>query len=179
MNEKGRYTKYARDIATVPMCASLIIISSWISIPLPVSFTLQTLAIFTVCLLFDLKISFTSVFLYVLIGVVGLPVFSGFGAGISSIIGPTGGFILSFLLFPFLIGLIKKRSYVLAMSVCTLVCYIIGTLWFYFVYGADGNASFISILSICVLPFIVTDIFKIALAYFICKRLSKIKFFKQ
>ena len=179
MNSKRRYQKYAQDIATVSMCIALIIISSWISIPFPISFTLQTLAIFIVCLLFDFKISFISVLLYVFMGIVGVPVFSGFNAGFSLIVGPTGGFILSFLLFPFFISVLKKSSFFIATFTCTLLCYIIGTLWFCFIYSGSGEMGIVSILAICVFPFIIPDTLKILLACALCKRLSKIKLKEQ
>ena len=179
MNSKRRYHKYAQDIATVSMCTALIIISSWISIPFPISFTLQTLAIFIVCLLFDFKISFISVLLYVFMGIVGVPVFSGFNTGFSFIVGPTGGFILSFLLFPFFISTLKRSSFILATVVCTLLCYIIGTLWFCFIYSGSSGMNIISILAICIFPFVIPDTLKVLLACTLCKRLSKIKLKKQ
>ena len=117
-----------------------------------------------------------------MLGVIGVPVFSGFGAGISAVLGPTGGFLVSFLLFPIIINLFNFRSKfafrILSMTVCMLLCYILGTLWYYFGYGGAGEESVFGILAVCVFPFIIPDIIKIFLAATVYSRLSKINLMK-
>lgn len=176
-NKSG--TGYVKSIAAVSMCTAFIVISSWIAIPFAVNFTLQTFAVFVICLLFDFKISFFSVVIYMMLGVIGVPVFSCFGAGISAVFGPTGGFLVSFLLFPIIINLFNFKSKfafrILSMTVCMLLCYILGTLWYYFGYGGE---SVFGILTVCVFPFIIPDIIKIFLAAAVYSRLSKINLMK-
>ena len=182
MAEKGHNTRYVKNIAAVSMCTAFIIISSWLSVPFSVNFTLQTFSIFIICFLFDFKIAFSSIVVYMMIGIIGVPVFSGFGAGISAIVAPTGGFLLSFLLFPFVIKLFNFKSNlalrIFSMFVCMLICYTLGTLWYYFGYSAANEMDIIGILSICVFPFIIPDIVKILLVSLVYGRLSKIKFMK-
>ncbi len=170
------------NITLISICTAIVIVSAWLTIPFFIGFTLQTLSILLICLLFKFKISFSAVLIYILIGTIGLPVFSGFGSGLSVLIGPTGGFILSFLLFPVILNLFKicsGRSHlfrVLSMCICILVCYICGTLWYCFVYLSGEIKNLWSVLSICVFPFIIPDIIKIFVADIIYSRLSNIDF---
>lgn len=174
--------KHIHNITLISVCTAIIIISAWLTIPFFIGITLQTFAILLTCLLFNFKISFSAVLTYIFIGTIGLPVFSGFGSGISFLIGPTGGFIISFLLFPIIFKLFRirdKRSHifrVISMCVCLLVCYICGTLWYCFGYLSGDINNIWSILSICVFPFIIPDIIKIFIADIIYSRLSKIDF---
>ncbi len=167
-----------KDMATVSMCVAIIAISSWLTIPFAVNFTLQTFAIFVICAIFELKISWVSVFAYILIGVCGLPVFSGFGAGISAILGPTGGYLAGFLLIPPVMRFIlrnKRKNIVLklcSMLVGLIFCYLFGTLWYYLGYSAGTDLNFLEILCLCVFPFIIPDMLKIVLATYISNRLD-------
>ena len=178
MATKRSKSNYMRDLAAVSMCTALIIVSAWLTIPFVINFTLQTLAIFVICLLFNFKVSFFSILVYILIGTLGIPVFSSFGAGFSAIIGPTGGYILSFLLFPFIIDIFFRKAKnihtlrLISMLICILICYTIGTVWFWLAYGntCDG---FYNIISICVFPFVIPDLIKILIADIIYVRLSK------
>ncbi len=176
MASVGRNSTYVKNIAAVSMCTALIVISSWLTFPFAVNFTLQTFAIFLVCLLFDLKISLSSVILYLLIGIVGIPVFSGFGAGASALLGPTGGFLISFLTFPLIIAALKSKMRILSMLISTVISYIFGTLWYYFIYAGGSDTGMLGILGICVVPFIIPDIIKIFLADALYRRLHKINF---
>ena len=167
-------------VTAISVCTASIIISAWLTIPFFIGITLQTLAIFLICLLFDFKIAFFSVVSYIFIGAIGLPVFSGFGSGIVALLGPTGGFVLSFMLFPVifkLLGARFRRSHLLrifSMLLCLVICYICGTLWYCCVFASGEISSIWSVLAICVFPFIVPDLIKILLADIIYYRLSKI-----
>ncbi len=171
-----------RDMAVVSMCVAVIACSAWITIPFTVNFTLQTLAIFVISSVFDFKKSFLSILLYILIGVCGLPVFSGFGAGPATVFGPTGGYLAGFMLIPpimLLFSKISKASKALkftSMLVSLFVCYLFGTLWYYIGFGAQADITFAQILTLCVIPFIIPDILKILIALSISERLSQIKF---
>ena len=180
MSTERRNKRYIKDITNIAICASIMVVSSWLTIPFYIPFTLQTLAILIITSVLTLKTAFLSILLYILIGLAGIPVFSGFGAGLSAIAGPTGGFLLSFLMFPFIMKLfsyIHSKIFwlkVLSMSVCIAVCYICGALWYAFIYGASNDPSIIGVLSVCVFPFILPDAIKILLAAVISIRLEKL-----
>jgi len=177
-----KFNSEIMKITAAAMSAALITVCAWISIPALgpfVPFTLQTFAVFVIAGLFDLKISAVSLSVYILLGAVGVPVFSGFKGGLAAITGPTGGYILGFLFAVITICLIKnikKGSWicmVIAMITGLAVCYAFGTLWFYFVFAHNGETkSMISILSMCVIPFIIPDILKMAAAVALLSRVS-------
>ena len=125
----------------ISLMAALICVCSWITIPSMVPFTMQTFAVFCALLLLGGKKGTAAIGLYLFMGLIGLPVFSGFRGGIAHLIGPTGGYIIGFLfsgiiytlLEPLLSGRKALRWIVLALS--QIVCYLIGTLWFITIYG--------------------------------------------
>lgn len=100
------------DIVYCGVFATITAILSQVSIPMPagVPLTLQTFAISLAGIILGSKRGFVSILVYVLIGTIGLPVFSGFSGGIGTIVGPTGGFILSFPIMSFIIGLVCKKT---------------------------------------------------------------------
>lgn len=169
----------SRDIAFMGMLLGVMVISSWISIPMTVPFTLQTFAIFLTILVLGTWKGFFVVLSYIALGLVGIPVFSGFKSGIAAIAGPTGGYILGFLLTAIVTGkllefLPDKRSYrCLSMFIGLIICYIFGTFWFINMY-TKAAMSFSKALSLCVIPFIIPDILKILLADYIARLLKKV-----
>ena len=90
------------------MFVAVIAICSWISIPTTVPFTLQTLGIFIAAGLLGWKYGTLSVAVYILLGLVGVPVFANFSSGVGAIMGPTGGYIIGFLFTALAVGLITK-----------------------------------------------------------------------
>ena len=128
------------DLAYIAMGASLIAICSWISIPTTVPFTLQTFAVFFVLLLLGGERGTLAALVYVLLGAVGVPVFSGFSGGIGVLLGNTGGYILGFLfvglIYMLFMKIFKKNIYIkiAALVLGLLVCYVFGTAWFMYVY---------------------------------------------
>jgi len=162
------------------LMAALIVICSWFSVPMTVPFTLQTFAVFFALVFLGGYYGTLSIAVYIMLGIIGLPVFSGFKGGIAAITGPTGGYIvgfifsgLIFILFKKLFGE-KKVVQIISMVVGLLVCYLIGTLWFMYVFSGTENAkSFGAVLSICVIPFIIPDIVKIAAAYVLAITVKK------
>ena len=169
-----------REIAYIGLCTALIAVCSWISIPLTVPITLQTFAIFLTVALLGLKNGTITVLVYILLGAIGLPVFSGFKSGAAVLLGPTGGYIIGFLFSAIVVGLILKffgKSTLvmfISMIIGLIVCYIFGTIWFMIVYMKNtGDIGLVSVLSWCVIPFIIPDIIKIILAIILYKPLSK------
>ena len=139
--------------------------------PIPLSFA--TLAIYLAAGSLDPKCSAISVVLYVALGAVGLPVFSGFGAGIAKIIGPTGGFIAGYIPLVLVTGLSvsrfgqKRLIFVAGMVIGTALLYALGTAWF----TLQMQASLSAALMACVVPFLVGDAFKIVIAAIVTPQL--------
>lgn len=167
------------DMAYIALFAVLITICSWISIPAAVPFTLQTFGVFFAVGVLGGKRGTLSVLIYLLLGAVGLPVFSGFRGGIGGLLGATGGYIVGFLFSALvmwgmesLLGR-KKWEFALSMLLGLLVCYIFGTAWFMIVYtNHSGTIGLGTALGWCVFPYIIPDMLKIALALTLSKKLN-------
>ena len=166
-----------KDVALVGLFAALIVICAWISLPMgPVPVTLQTFAVFLGASLLGSRRGTLAVAVYILLGVVGLPVFSGF-KGLNPL---TFGYVLGFLPLGMLTAaaekLFKGRKLALPLGMVTglLVCYLIGTVWFWYVMHFRGTEyGFGKILSLCVVPFILPDLVKMGLAWFLAQKLGK------
>jgi biotin transport system substrate-specific component len=160
--------------------AALTAVCSWISIPSTVPFTLQTFAVFCVLSLLGGKRGTVSIIIYILLGAVGMPVFAGFTGGIGILLGTTGGYIIGFILMGLLFWLAEHffgdalPVRIVSMLAGLLVCYAFGTGWFLWVYARQSGAIGIgTALSWCVLPFILPDLAKMALAVGIAGRVKK------
>ena len=162
-----------RDLCFCAIGAALIAVCAWISIPADVPFTLQTFAIFAG------KRGTVSVLVYLLLGAVGAPVFAGFRGGFASLIGTTGGYLVGFILLALIITLAQARwglgqwVFVLSAAVGLLVCYAFGTAWFLIVYTRTGAITLGVVLAKCVLPFLLPDAIKLALATLLRARLYR------
>lgn len=142
----------------------------------PVGITMGSFLLYLTGLLLGPKLGCVSIFLYMCMGFVGLPVFSGYTAGAGVLFGPTGGFLLGYLPCVAVVGVLCKRTavgkkgivrFLTGMVAGTLILYMAGTLWFCFFYG-EGS-SFRNALKACVLPFLPFDIVKIVLAILLYK----------
>lgn len=179
MMEAVRQRSKTYDLVYVSIFVVLIAVCSWISIPLTVPVTLQTFGVFIAVGLLGGKRGTLAVLVYILMGAIGIPVFSGFTGGIGILAGTTGGYIVGFLFSALLMWgmekLFGKNTKVLAGSMVLglAACYAVGTLWFMAVYAASsGPVGILTVLGWCVFPFIIPDIAKIALALILTKRLS-------
>lgn len=170
------------DLVYIAMFTALIAVCSQISIPLgPVPFTLQTLAIYIAAAMLGWKRGTISVLVYILIGLVGVPVFAGFSGGFSSVVTPSFGYIIGFVLTALVVGLSSKFfgnklvPLIVSMVIGLLLCYIVGTIWFMVVYNVTNQYIDLGLaLSWCVVPFIIPDMAKIAVAAILVNRLDKI-----
>ena len=167
-----------RDMTYIALFAVLIGVCAWISIPGPVSFTMQTFGVFMAVGILGGKRGSIAVLLYLLLGMIGMPVFAGFNSGIGALAGPTGGYIVGFLFSALAMWGVeavcgrKPLTLFLSMVLGLVICYAFGTVWFVQVYTrTKGPMDIISALSACVFPFIIPDLLKIALAMFVQKRL--------
>ena len=169
------------DLVYLAIGAALISVCSWISIPTPVPFTLQTMAVFAILLLLGGDRGTFSILTYIVMGAIGLPVFSGFRGGVSVLFGNTGGYILGFLLTGLLYLLFTRKSgqktgiEIVALVLGLLVCYAFGTAWFMYIYLRDtGSVGVWTVLGWCVFPFILPDLIKMALAFVLAKRVKPV-----
>lgn len=159
------------DMAYIAVFTVLIAICSWISIPMTVPFTLQTVAVFLSVSILGGRRGTMAVLVYVLLGAVGIPVFAGFTGGPGIILNTTGGYIIGFILSALVMWLTenlfgkKLPVQILSMVLGLLACYAVGTVWFMFVYMRQtGAVGLGTVLGWCVIPFIIPDAVKIALA---------------
>ena len=151
--------------------AALLAVCAWLCIPVSdIGITLQTFGVFLALLLLGGKWGTVAIGIYLLLGAVGLPVFSGFRGGFGTLLGVTGGFLWGFLLSGVVFRLLEKISKPLAMAAGLLSCYFCGCLWFLFWSG--GGLGFV--LLRCVVPFLVPDGIKLWLAWILSKRLQKV-----
>ncbi len=158
-----------RSLVLSALFAAIVAILAQISIPLPFSpvpITGQTFGVFLAGAILGSRLGALSLLVYVLLGAAGLPVFSKFGGGLGILVGPTGGYIFSFILGAFVAGWIVERGKVdsfkrmlLAMSACLVVIYSLGTVQLAWVM----DLTFTRALWLGVIPYIPLDIFKIIL----------------
>ena len=168
------------DMAYIGLFAVIIAICSWISIPTVVPFTLQTFAVFLAVAVLGGKRGTLSVIGYVLLGAVGLPVFSGFKGGIGVLLNTTGGYIIGFIFSALLMWAFEKAfgrkawALILSMILALALCYAFGTIWFMIIYANNvGAVGLSAVLGWCVIPFIIPDLIKIALAFILSRRISR------
>ena len=180
MNAIARKRISVYDLVMVALFAALIAVCAWITIPGAVPFTLQTMGVFLAVGLLGGKRGTAAVLVYILLGAVGMPVFSGFSGGVGRLLGTTGGYIIGFLVAALAMwameAIFGKAKWVLPVSMLLglLLCYAFGTAWFLVLYTqTKGAISVASVLSMCVVPFIIPDLLKIALALVLTGRLGR------
>ena len=162
---------YSKTVITAVFSA-IIIVCSFITVPAPVPFTLQTLGVFLAAGLLPTGSAVLSVLVYIMLGAVGLPVFSGMRGGIGYLFGQTGGYIFGFLALVVIAKLVLrggKRLLIPALFLGLLGCYFMGSLWFMLYTGADSYAE---VLTGAVLPFVLPDIAKLILSVVIINRIG-------
>ena len=166
-----------RDMVYIAFFAVLTAVCSWISIPTTVPVTLQTFGVFVAVGVLGGRRGSLAVMIYLLLGIIGIPVFAGFTGGIGMILGNTGGYIVGFLFSALVMWgmekIVGKKTWGLALSMVMglLVCYAFGTLWFMVFYIRDaGDIGLWTVLGWCVFPFLIPDIIKIVLALLVCRR---------
>lgn len=166
--------KPALLLTYIALSAALIAVCTWIQIPMTIPFTMQTFAVFTVTGLLGTGCGAAAVLVYLLLGLCGLPVFSGFRGGIGVLLSATGGYLIGFLFTALVEGLLLRRfgrsipMLIVSMVAGLALCYLFGTVWFCKVYAA--GTGFGAALMTCVVPYLPADAAKIALAVLIVRR---------
>ena len=169
-----------QNLTLTALMAAVLCIVGPIVLPIgmvPMSFA--NMAIYLTIILLDKKQAVISTAIYLLIGFVGIPVFAGFSAGAGKLFGPTGGYLIGYLILSFLGGSILERgkqqgkrkisNQLWALSVGNFGLYFIGTLWLMY----QSKLNLIAALSVGVFPFIVFDVIKMFLAISIGNSIKK------
>lgn len=167
-----------RDIAYSSLFAALTAVLGYITIPLPFSpvpITAQTLAVMLAgCVLTPVQAGF-SMLTFLLMGAVGIPVFSGGRAGLSVIVGPSGGYLIGFVIGAIVISLIVRRSkdikvlLIGSMIGGIIVVHLLGFPWLGYVLGMD----IVKAAKVGTIPYIPGDIFKAIVAVIIGSKINK------
>lgn len=162
--------------------AAILCALSIVTIPIgQVPITMALLGVFLTAAILPPLPATVSTLTYILIGAVGVPVFSGFGAGVGVLMGATGGYLMAYPLMALAVsGLLKAfkgrwYGYWLGVAVSLLLCYGLGTLWFCKVTGTGFAAA----SAICVFPFIPFDLAKAAAAFGVKSALCKTLVFRD
>lgn len=151
--------------------AALIAVCAWISIPVPpIAFTLQTFGIFLALGILGGKWGTVTILTYLLLGIVGLPVFTGFRGGAGALLDPTGGFLLGFLLAALVYWALERFHKIAAMAAGLAACYLCGCLWF--IHYTPGTGFGAAVLT-CVVPYLIPDGCKLWLAHLLSRRLRR------
>lgn len=160
-----------QELCIIGLSAALMCMIAPISIPMPlgVPMTMQTFIITVVAIILGAKRGAIATLIYILLGAFGLPIFSNFTGGWQMLAGPTGGFILSFPLMAYTVGLAsdlrtrKKWGLIIGITIGTIINFICGILMFCIVTESSILVGFTA----CVLPFLPLAIAKAVLAYLI------------
>lgn len=166
-NSKASFT--AVQIALIGVMTAVTCILGPLSIPLPVSpvpISFTNLAVYITLYVLGVKTGTISYLVYLLIGLVGAPVFSGFTGGPAKLAGPTGGYLIGFIFMALIAGFFidkfpkKYLIHILGMVIGTAVCYLFGTVWLCF----QMKLTFIQGLWAGVIPYLPGDAAKIIIA---------------
>lgn len=174
VNKKAVFS--TKEIVMVGLCAAIMCIAGPFSVPIPISpvpISLTPLVVFLAAYILPPKLCTLSTAVYLMLGTVGLPVFSGFTGGVGKIAGPTGGYLIGFLLTAFICSLFNHSFNKNIISLLGMICgaaayYIFGTVWFTIQQGVSFQAAFTA----CVLPYLLGDGLKIAAALIIGSKLK-------
>lgn len=168
MQTKTR-TFTTRQMTLIGLVTAITCLIAPFSIPIPVSpvpISLTNLILYLSVYVLGMKYSTISYAIYLLLGLVGLPVFSGFSGGIGKLGGPTGGYLVGFIFLTLISGFfVEKFRQKIAMEAAgmilgTVVAYLFGTIWI----CAQMHISFVAGLSLGVFPYLIGDVIKIIAA---------------
>lgn len=162
-----KITDNTKNLTFIALMTALICMLGPLSIPIgPVPVSLQNFAIYLVLYIVGMKRGTIAFLLYMLLGLMGLPVFAGFTGGLPKIVGPTGGYLVGFAGMAILAGWVVDRHYqkrllcVAGMFAATCIPYLLGTLWL----AQSTGMRFAAAFAAGVLPFVPLDSAKMAVA---------------
>jgi len=163
-----------KRLAKCGLFAALTAICGWLAVPIgDIAVTMQTFAVFLGLFLLGGRAGSLAFSVYLCLGAVGAPVFSGFRGGIGAFLDPSGGYLWGLLLGCWLYWLLEKRPIpkLFTAGLAMLLCYTCGTLWYYFAYLPGTHFGIV--LFKCVVPYLIPDALKIFLAYSLYHKLKK------
>ncbi len=157
-----------RNMTLIAMVTAMLCLLGPLAIPLPFSpvpLSLATLGLYLTAYILNTKNAILCCTLYLFMGLIGLPIFSGYSGGVGKLFGPTGGYILGYLPLTIICVLFFKHTtskwmHIVGMILGTLILYLFGTLWLSYIASISISVAFL----IGVLPYIIGDIIKIMLA---------------
>lgn len=156
-----------RELVFTALCAALICVAGPISVPIgAIPISLGTFAIYFTAALLGGKRGTFAVIVYILIGMVGLPVFTGMRGGAAVLFGATGGYIIGYIPLALITGVFSDMkvkfnwTMPVGMVLGTVALYTFGTAWFMIMSGSTLKAA----LAACVVPFLLFDSIKMALS---------------
>ncbi len=157
-----------KEMVITALFAAIYCILGPISLPIgPVPISLTSFVVYISIYVLSTKNAAVSCIIYLLLGAVGLPVFSGYTGGLGKLLGVTGGYLVGFVFTAIISGIIVNKYYknkiisILGMLLGLVVTYAFGTAWFAFL---NGDKTVYEILKLCVIPFIALDCVKIVIA---------------
>lgn len=168
----------SRQMAFVGVMTSVTCVLGPFTIPLPFSpvpISFVNLTIYLAVYVLGARLGTVSCLLYILLGILGLPVLSGFSGGLGKVAGPTGGYLLAYPLLAFAAGYLidafpgRRLFHALGMLLGLFICYGVGTIWL----ARQLHVSFEAALAVGVLPYLIGDVLKIAAALYLGPRLRK------
>ncbi len=166
-----------KDLCLISLFTATIAIMAQIAIPMPIGvpMTMQTFAITLAGIVLGSRNGALASIIYMLIGAIGLPVFANFTGGWQILLGPTGGFILSFPIMAYIIGLgfeyrhIHKALPVLAITFGTTLNLLCGV-W---IFSMLSHTNFLASFAVSGLPYIPVTVIKAILAYLLGNNIQK------
>ena len=176
---KGGEEMKVRNMALCGLFTAVLALCAWLSVPVgDMVITLQTFGIFLTLGLLGGKRGSLVILVYLLLGAVGAPVFSGFRGGLGALLGTTGGYIFGFMLTSLVYWLITAikdtpAARLTAMIVGLILCYCYGSWWYLTQYLSSDRVTLSMVLLKCVVPYLLPDALKLALAWFLTGRLKR------
>ena len=175
-NEIVKPKMATQEIALIAVMTAVTCVLAPLSIPIgPVPVTFTNLAIYFGLYILGMKREVISCAVYLLIGIAGVPVFSGLTGGPAKLMGPTGGYLLGFVPMAIIAGFLIDKSdgkrvlSVIGMVLGTAICYALGTVWF----CIQVDTTVVEALGLCVFPFLPGDGIKIAIATYFGPQIQK------
>lgn len=163
--EDKKITTY--QMAVTALMAAVLCVIGPLSVPIgAIPISLSNFVISMTVWLLGPKFGTLSVAIYLALGAVGMPVFSGYGGGLAKLAGPTGGYLIGYLAMAFIGGLFVEKSKGnpvisgIGLVIGVAVSYVFGTAWFVFQMGCELSYA----LAVCVYPFIAFDLAKVIIA---------------
>lgn len=168
-----------KNMALCGLFAALLSLCAWIAVPAgDILITLQTFGVFLALGLLGGRRGCMAILVYLLLGAVGAPVFSGFRGGLGALLGTSGGYIFGFMLTGLLYWLITalkdtSATRLAAMSLGLLLCYACGSYWYMTRFLGSSAVTLGAVLLKCVVPYVLPDCIKLGLAWFLSQRLRR------